>query len=236
MPKYRFITAKCFCFYAAILLLVAAGCSNTDSSLEDEYLIRVGDRTVTVMDFNNAFEIAKTAYSHHINHKPDELNEAKRRLLNQMVVEMILLERAEELDIQISDQELSQAVSNIKADYPEGTFEETLVENAISYESWEKQLKSRLIMEKLIERELHQQITITSEDISQYYEENNNAARTESGREADSEEMNEAVIKYLRRQKAENAYSQWLEQLKQKVTIDINSEQWEKILVAKNLQ
>ncbi len=49
-------------WYRIIPLLVAialVGCTGSKSEDQDEYLIRVGDNVVTVLDFSKAFEIAK---------------------------------------------------------------------------------------------------------------------------------------------------------------------------------
>ncbi len=53
---------------------------------------------------------------------------------------------------------------------PEGEFEETLLESAVSYDTWENRLKIRLIIEKVIDHELKAKATISSEDISEFYE------------------------------------------------------------------
>ena len=130
---------KSICFwYRIIPLLVAialAGCSGSKPEDPDEYLIRVGDNVVTVLDFNKAFEIAKTAYSHNVMQNPVAFKEAQLRLLNQMTEELILLERARELNISVSDQELDKTIAKIKSDYPDDVFEEVLLEYAVSYQS-----------------------------------------------------------------------------------------------------
>ena len=163
-----------------ILLFLLSACGQKDSDLGKEVLVRVGDRVVTVLDFRNAFEIAKIAYDNNIDEQPEDLRKAQIRQLNQLTVELILLERAQELEISITETELEKAVLEIKSDYPEGEFEKTLLESAVSYESWKDRLKTRLIIEKVIEEELKNRITITAEDISEYYQKNYQDRETES--------------------------------------------------------
>jgi hypothetical protein len=202
---------------------------NSGSNSDDEHLIRVGDRVLTVLEFNQAFEISKTAYSHKLRFEPDDFKNAQLHLLNQLMVEMIILERAEELGLNISDEELAKAVADIKIDYPEDTFEKTLLEFAVSYESWEAQLRKRLLMEKVVDSELKNQIVITSEDITKYYEKNFKAQEPDMDSATKIENINEMIIKHLRREKTEEAYTRWIKKLKQQYTIEINSIQWEKI-------
>jgi hypothetical protein len=205
------------------------GCMNSESNPDLEPLIRVGDRVVTVLDFNKAFEIAKTAYPHDYKDAPEDYRNARLRLLNQLVVEMIILERAEELGLSISREEIDKAVKEIKSDYPEDTFEEAFLESAVSYESWEARLKNRLLMQKVIDNELKNQIVITPQDIANYYEKNYQATDTGAESIKPDKDINEKIIKHLRQQKEEQAYKIWIKELKRKYKIEINSANWEKI-------
>ena len=142
---------------------------------------------------------------------------------------MVILERAQELEISVSDDELQKAVSEIKSDYPEGEFEQTLIESAVSYDSWRGQLKTRLTIEKVIDAELKNRITISAEDIAQHYKKNYQDQGIEPDSAQSSQDINEAIVMQLRREKAEQAYNAWVEDLKAKYVIEINSEQWDEI-------
>ncbi len=212
-----------------LLFFQLSGCEQKASDYGNEVLLRVGDRVVTVLDFKEAFEISKTAYAHNIRQQAEELREAQIRLLNQLIIEMVLLERAQELEISVSDDELQKAVSEIKSDYPEGEFEQTLIESAVSYDSWRGQLKTRLTIEKVIDAELKNRITISAEDIAQHYKKNYQDQGIEPDSGQSSQDINEAIVMQLRREKAEQAYNAWVEDLKAKYVIEINSEQWDEI-------
>jgi hypothetical protein len=216
-------------FAAMLLFGFLVSCMNSGSNPDNEPLIRVRDRILTVLDFNKAFEIAKTAYPHNFEDEPEEFRNARLRLLNQLVVEMIILERAEEQGLSISSEEIHKAVTEIKSDYPEDTFEKALLESAVSYESWEARLKNRLLMQKVVDHELKNQIVITSEDIAGYYERNYQATDTDAESINETNDINENIIKHLRQEKAEKAYKTWIKELKRKYSIEINSTHWEKI-------
>ncbi len=202
---------------------------NSESNPDAEQLIRVRDRVLTVLEFNHAFEISKTAYSHNLRDEPDDYRNAQLRLLNELTVEMIILERGAELGLSISDEELEKAVADVKKDYPEDTFEKTLLEFAVSYETWQDRLRNRLLMEKVIDHELKDQILITSEDIAQYYEKNFRTKAPDPDSEMNAEDINKMIIEQLRREKMEQAYQTWINKLKQQYPIEINSIQWERI-------
>jgi hypothetical protein len=211
------------------LLFLVVGCGENDSGLGNEVLIRVEDRVVTVFDFNEAFEISKIGFDSRLNDQSEDLRKAQLRLLNELILELILLEKAQEIGIDVTDSELDEAVAAIKTDYPAGEFEETLLEFAVSYDTWKSRLKSRLIMEKVIEKELENQITITPEDITEYYQKNFQGEKGESASTPASGDINEIIVKQLRRTKAEEGYKAWIEELKAKYEVEINGEQWKKI-------
>ena len=213
-----------------LLVCTVLGCTVSESNPDAEPLIRVGDRVLTVLEYNQAFEIAKTAYSHNLRYEPDNYRNAQLRLLNELTIEMIILERAVELGLTISDEEVEKAVADIKKDYPEDTFEKTLLEFAITYETWKDRLRKRLLMEKVIDHELKDQIIITPEDVAKYYEQNFRAqALPDKDSEMSPEDIDKMIIEQLRREKMEHAYQQWMNKLKQKYPIEINSVQWERI-------
>ena len=216
----------------SVLLAVYAlsGCADPDAIQSDEHIIRLGDSVVTVSDYNRAFEIAKAAYPHNEMQDPTAVRNAKLRLLNQMSEEMIIQKRAKEIGVTISDTEIEKVVSNIKKDYPEGVFEQILLEYAIPYDIWEKRVKIRLLMEKVIAKELGGQVVITPDDISKYYEENKIDIESTSNSKEGSEEINKKIVNHIRRKKVEAAYVPWIKNLQKTYTIEINNDPWEKIM------
>lgn len=212
-----------------LFCLLPTGCEQPNSDYGNEELLRVSDRVLTVHDFNEAFEISKTAYAHSIRQQSEDLRDAQIRLLNQLTVEMLILERGEEQGISLTDEELENAVSDIKSDYPEGEFEKTLIEFAVSYDAWLSRLKTRLTVSKVVDEELKNRISISAEDIADYYKNNYQGRENETDRMPSSEDINETIVKQLRREKAEQAYKSWIEELKAIYPIEINSEQWDRI-------
>ena len=124
--------------------------------MDEEILIRVGSSFVTVRAFHEAFESNITSPSM-LFQDPDALRDEKYRILNRLAEELLILERAREMNLKVSDEETAQVVNDIKTDFPDDTFEKTLMENGITFLSWEKALKRRLLMEKVIRQDLSKQ-------------------------------------------------------------------------------
>lgn len=220
----KFVSFICFLWVGYTLI----GCSDVEHKQKDEYFIKVGNRTITVADFNKAFEIAKNAYPHNSIQQPDVIREARLRLVQQMTEEMILLQRAEELGVTIKDSEVEKTLEELKRDYPDNVFQEILLEYAIPYRSWREGLKTRLLMEKVIAKELGDQIEITHDDISKYYEEHFKDDDTSSVVKEVPEDINNIIKKILRKEKMEKTYAPWIEKLKNNYVVEINKKELEK--------
>jgi len=212
------------------IIYTLAGCADSKSKDGDKFFIRVGDSTITVSDFNRAFEIAKASYSHNAMQQPDTAREAQLRFVKQMTEEMILLERAKDIGIKITEAELQKAVEDIKQNYPENVFDQVLLEYAVPYPSWEKRLEARLLMEKVVAKELGDQILVTPDDISKYHESHHKNDNLTAGMKEESKDVNETIIRNLRRKKIEEAYTPWIKKLQKEYIIEINKTQWKKII------
>lgn len=210
-----------------IFCLIVTGCFDSAVEHHDEVLIRVEDCYVTVNDFKQHLEISLTAYPANALRDRDILENAMSRLLNQMTDELVIRKRAEELNIEISDEELQKKIQTIKSDYPGDTFGQVLIEQSIPYGLWEKSLKKRLLLEKVVKQDLEEQVIITPEDITKFKRSKNDLPK-----EADNESQEknfDDMNRKLRRKKAEQAYVAWIVQLRDRYTIYINEAKWEKL-------
>jgi parvulin-like peptidyl-prolyl isomerase len=88
----------------------------------------------------------------------------------QLLEEMIVLRRAEELDLHVSSEELEEAVGRIEGDYGEEGFKAMFMKQAVSLETWKERLKRQLLIEKVTRKELLRKISVTPEEIKDYYE------------------------------------------------------------------
>lgn len=204
-----------------------AGCSGPDSLPPQEaVLIRTEQQTITLAQFERAFEAARIAFSDDRSVDPQVIENARMRLLNQMTEEVIVDRRAGELGIGLDDTELETAIQEIKRDYPEDEFDQMLLESAIPYSLWKERLRVRLLMEKVIDRELAQSLNITAQDIETYYKTHAEdfAIKDENAPEID---LKRHIVEQLRREKVEAAYPQWMDGLRKRYRVEINWELWE---------
>ncbi len=212
------------------VLLVSQGCGASGSEKQSDYLIRVGDRKITERDFRQAFELAKTAYPQSTETGSSDLQGARQKVLDEMTIELIMLKHSDELGISISEAELEDAVAALTADYPPGVFDQTLIESAVPFEAWKQRLRIRLLMEKLMNTELRDQVVILPEDVESYYSLHYKGKAGEADSDNKFERLKKTIVADLRRKKMEEAYGAWISGLKQKYPIEVNQTRWEQFL------
>ena len=210
---------------ALTCILVMGGCFKSDGS-KDAYLVRIHDDIQTVSDFWQQFEIFKTAYSPSELQDPQILREARMRLLNQMVEDLVLTQRARELDLQVADSELEAAFLHICEEYPPGYFKSIALEHAIPLQAWKSRLKMQLLREKLVEKDLAGQVNITVEEVEKYHQEHYKKKDLRSNIQSDPQQLETAVVSNLRRLKLEAAYSPWISSLRKKYPVEVNRKAW----------
>ncbi len=98
--------------------------------------------------------------------------QVEQQLLSQAIRRAVLQPKAEELGIDVSEEELSQRLEEIKADFEtEGAFEEALKEQGLTLDQLEQ-----LVADSLLEEELRAKVTEgaapSEEDLQAFYEEN----------------------------------------------------------------
>lgn len=208
-----------------VLWIGLAACS--PKSTDDDYFLRIGDSVITVLEFKHAVAAAgEEAFPGERDIPPAVQNDLRLRVLNQLTEELMISEYARTQGLQITTAELDKAVADIKADYPDNTFEETLLENAVSFQSWQQKLARRLLVEKVIAKELVDQVEITSEDVAAYYQTHYSQGTPE---EETAEQINMRIVRHLRQQKAEAMYQDWIEKLRKTHPVEINQQQWDRL-------
>jgi FKBP-type peptidyl-prolyl cis-trans isomerase (trigger factor) len=188
----------------------------------------VGDKRISVFEFKQAVEAAgEEAFPGERGIEPETRSRLQAQVLNQLIEELIIVAHAEDTGVHLSEAEVDQAISKIKADYPDNTFDETLLENAISYDIWKERIARHLLVEKVVDRELIDQVQLSTEDIADYYQ---TMRQDKKDAVPNTDEQNKKMVLQLRRLKAEEAYQQWVDDLRKKYPVEINRREWENLV------
>jgi len=151
-----------------LVLVLALFACNRENQFDraGKAFINVDGKVVTLAEFNELFEIFRMDYEP----TGDEngLREARATFLLQLVEELIILRRAEELGLDVSKDELERAVETMEASYGKEGLEEMFIKKAVSADTWKKRLRMQLLVDKVIEKDLASQISVDPKDIRAY--------------------------------------------------------------------
>jgi len=214
---------RIFIFFLWFLLLLATfGCTEPPDTFAPDYLIKTGSITLLPVDFAEELDLKLMAYPYNYNKNPMEYNQLIFDLVSILSEESVLLAAAHDSKVLVSDSEVAAKESFYREDYPEDSFEQMLLENAISYPYWKKNLKNDLVIDKFIQQELKDKVEILPEDVVSFY----NRHRLQ---EAVSDEKK--LVSDLRLEKSQEFYDQWIMGLKKQYPSDINKKALARFLI-----
>jgi len=97
---------------------------------------------------------------------------AKLSLLNELIVQDILVARAAALKVEVTDAELDAAFNDRKKNMPEEAFQKELAARGLTSDDMKAGLRRELLAQKVVDREVTSKISITDQEISDYYNTN----------------------------------------------------------------
>jgi len=96
----------------------------------------------------------------------------KLNIIDELINNEILLERARTLALESSDGEVEDKFTELKSPYTEEEFQKQLRDRGLTVDDQKRALRQQLSIQKLINREVVSKITITEQDISDFYNAN----------------------------------------------------------------
>jgi foldase protein PrsA len=170
---------------AAILTIAvsAMGCKmieKTPEAIQKTVLATVGNEKITKGDLDKQVDAQlkqQFGDDYATNTKvQQQVKQTKQQALNSLVTQNILLQKATELNLKPSDDEIAKQVdeqiTQIKSQYTqEGQFEDALKQANLTEDELRDEFKKRVIM-NAVQDDMVKDITVTDEDVQTYYDEN----------------------------------------------------------------
>ena len=99
----------------------------------------------------------------------EEALSLKLNVLDELINNEILLERAKKLNLEASDGEVEDKFTELKSPFTEDEFQRQLKERGVSVDDLKRDLRRQLSIQKLLNREVVAKITITDQDVADFY-------------------------------------------------------------------
>ncbi len=163
----------------ALLVLVAAGCGGSDDeTVPGDAIAVVGDDEITKAEFDALISQAKAGYKTQKREFPKvgtpEYNNLKNQAVRYLVERAQFAQRAEELDINVSDKQVDDRLAQIRKQYFGGS-QKRLVAALKQQGTTEAQVRNDIraqLIQEAIFKNVTEDVKVTDAEIEKYYNEN----------------------------------------------------------------
>ena len=100
---------------------------------------------------------------------PDQVDSAKLQILQGLITDQIVEQRAATQNLTATDAEVDAKVAEMKAPYTEEQFQAKLKASSLTLDEIRRDLRRSLTQNKLLNKEIDSRITVTDADVSTYY-------------------------------------------------------------------
>ncbi|MFP4202363.1 MAG: SurA N-terminal domain-containing protein [Candidatus Acetothermia bacterium] len=154
------------------------------------------------------------------------LEEYRKNVLDQLIDQTLAEQKVEEMGITVSEDDVQSEIDSIIEENEQFESEEDLdsylQENQkSSLDDFRSRIKESLRTEKLRE-EVTGEIDVTEEEVEEFYEQNKANYTDEEGNEQPLSEVKDQVRSSLESQKQDEAYNEWLEEVREEADISKN--------------
>jgi peptidyl-prolyl cis-trans isomerase SurA len=155
------------CLLMVALGLAGVGCKKT---VPTNWAASVNGRAITFADVDKQYKRQFPQQPEGIS--ADQVQFQKLELLRAMLDEEILLQRAEKLSLLAKEDDVDSRLTQIKAPYTQEEFQKQLDAQQMNVDELKAQIRRTLSIDKLLNREIGNQINITDKDVSDFYNAN----------------------------------------------------------------
>jgi peptidyl-prolyl cis-trans isomerase SurA len=162
MRRFLVLTALAAC-------ALAAACKKEAAPGPDVWAV-VNGKNIMREDVEKAYR--SRVNSDAPNPSQEEALSLKLNILDQLINSEILLERASQLNLVASDAEVEDKFTESKSPYTEEEFQKKLQDSGLTVDDLKSDIRRQLSIEKLLNREVVSKISVTDQDMADFYNKN----------------------------------------------------------------
>lgn len=155
-------------------LLLCAGVSRSQGF---EIVLRVNERIATSLDYarrrGERIQAIQGSEALSAERKQRALAEVGVAIMNELFEELLMLSRADQLRIDVSEREIEEAMATTRRNYgieSQEQFEQALQDSNMTAEGLKAQIRRSLLVQKLMGQEVQPRIRLEEEDLRRYYQ------------------------------------------------------------------
>ena len=158
-------------------ILVAAAPAVAAQQVVEEIIAIVNDDIITLSDFRAQFELSEAAIraaQMPQDQAAQQLANLKKGFLESMITEMLLLQKARELGLNVQEQ-MKAMIEKIKTDNniaSDADLRRAIEQSGMSYEAWLQQYEQGMMRQGVLYTEVERAIVLDDSEVVQYYRKN----------------------------------------------------------------
>jgi peptidyl-prolyl cis-trans isomerase SurA len=196
MNRFRLLLAL-----GAISMTVAA-CQNnnpgtTAAKVSPDTWAVVDGKSITRDDVEKAYRRTQGAEQQL---SQEETTAAKLTLLNELIVQEILLAKAQTLKVEVPEADLDKAFTAAKQNIPDDAFQKELSRRNLTAADMREGLRRELLTQKVIEQEVGAKVSVADQDVTDFF----NANRAQFNFPEEAYHLAQIVITPVRDQQVTN--------------------------------
>jgi peptidyl-prolyl cis-trans isomerase SurA len=150
-------------------LVFTAACSS-ESTASDDVVARVNGKEIKTADLEKQFQ--NRVASAEQPPAPEEAQNVKLELLNQMINDQILLEMASSAGLSATDAEVDVKFNEFKSQYSEEKLQELLKQQKMTADEIRAELRKSITIDKLVNKEITSKISVSEAEIKTFFDKN----------------------------------------------------------------
>src|ERR1700741_1367249 len=155
--------------WAVVCALLATGCKNTTAPSADVWAV-VNGKEIKRDEVEKYYRTRISPEGQEPSQ--EEALSLKLNVIDELINNEILLERAKKLNLEASDGEVEDKFTELKSPYTEDEFQRQLKERGVTVEDLKNTVRRELSIQKLINREVVSKVSVTDQDIADFYNTN----------------------------------------------------------------
>jgi len=154
---------------ALAICALAAGCRKEIAPGPDVWAV-VDGKQILRQDVERVYRSRVNSEAPAPSH--EEALSLKLNILDELINSQILLDRAQKMNLIASDEEVEDKFTESKAPYTEEEFQQKLQASGLTIDDLKSDIRRQLSIDKLLNREVVAKISITNQDITDFFNKN----------------------------------------------------------------
>ncbi|MBI4873727.1 MAG: peptidylprolyl isomerase [Acidobacteria bacterium] len=156
-----------FALPVILTILAAGGCKR---SAPANVAASVNNRAITYAEVDKQYQLQFASAGE--KQSDDQVLIQKLEILRSLIDNEIMLQRAEKLGLMAVDADVEAKFNELKAPYTQEEFQKQLTARKMTVDDLKSQLRRDLSVQKLFNKEITSQISITDKDVADFYSSN----------------------------------------------------------------